>query len=314
LKIMSKLVFTGSTGVLGSKVLQNLLEFGFNPQDIILSVYNPNGVDPQLAKIVFDVRHGDYNRIETLEKAFQGAEILFLVSSTTIINEKRTAEHRNAINAAKKVGIKYIYYTSLSITDTRETEIMGAHLDTEDLIKSSGLKYTIIREGIYSEIFPIFLGYFDANTTNEIVIPADGGIPFVARDDLGEVTAKILISPINTYENKTILLTGSKLYTLKEIASIVSKILGRQIPLRFVSLEEYINRNLKDQNEIWVRLWATTYPALQRGEITRIDPTLQNLLGREPKPLEQTIKEMLTNNETNKKETQLYNKYLQAST
>jgi uncharacterized protein YbjT (DUF2867 family) len=311
---MTKWVLTGSTGVLGSKVLQHLLEFGFNPQDIILSVYNPEGVDPQLAKILFDVRHGDYNRKETLEKAFQGAEILFLVSSTTIINEKRTAEHRNAIDAAKNVGIKHIYYTSLSIGNTREVEIMGAHLDTEDLIKASGLKYTIIREGIYSEVFPVFLGYFDANTTTEIVIPADGGIPFVARDDLGEATAKILVAPTDTYENKTIILTGSKTYTLKETASIISKILGRDIPLRFVSLQEYIDRNLKGQDEVWVRLWATTYPALQRGEITRIDPTLEKLLGRQPKPFEQTIKEFLTNKETDAKEAQLYNKYLQAST
>jgi uncharacterized protein YbjT (DUF2867 family) len=311
---MPKWIFTGSTGVLGGKTLHDLLELGFNPQDIILSVYNTKGVDPELAKIVFDVRHGDYKRIETLEKAFQGAEILFLVSSTTIINEKRTAEHRNAIDAAKKVGIKHIYYTSLSIADTRETQIMEAHLDTEDLIKASGLKYTIIREGIYSEIFPVFLGYFDANTTNEILLPADGGIPFVARDDLAEVTAKILAAPINTYENKTILLTGSQTYTLKETASIVSNILGREIPIRFVSLEEYINQNLKGQDELWVRLWATTYLALQRGEIARIDPTLEKLLGRKPKPLQQTIKEMLTDKQANAKEEELYNKYLHAST
>lgn len=228
---MSKWIFTGSTGVLGGKVLKHVLEYGFHPRNIILSVYNPKGVDSELAKVVFDVRHGDYNKIETLEKAFQGGETLFFVSSTTIINEKRTAEHRNVIDAAKKVEIKHIYYTSLSIVDTRETQIMEAHLNTEDFIKSSGLKYRIIREGIYSELFPVFLGNFDANTTNEIVIPADGGIPFVARDDLAEATAKIVVAPIKNYENKTILLTGSKLYTLKETTSIISNILGRQIPI-----------------------------------------------------------------------------------
>ncbi|CAF4225036.1 unnamed protein product, partial [Rotaria sordida] len=104
-KIMVKFVLTGSTGELGSSVLRHLLELGANPKEIILSVYNPKGADPELAKIVFDVRHGDYKQQQTLEKAFQGAEILFLVSSTTMIHEKRTEEHRNAIEAAKNVGI-----------------------------------------------------------------------------------------------------------------------------------------------------------------------------------------------------------------
>ncbi|CAF4876696.1 unnamed protein product, partial [Rotaria sp. Silwood2] len=115
---MGKIVFTGSTGALGSRVLRYLFEFGVNPKDIIISVYNPNGIDPQLEKIVFDVRHGDYKKKETLEKAFQGGEVLFLVSSITINNEKRTEEHRNAIDAAINVRIKHIYYTSSSIADT----------------------------------------------------------------------------------------------------------------------------------------------------------------------------------------------------
>jgi hypothetical protein len=72
---------------------------------------------------------------------------------------------------------------------------MEADLDTEDLIKASGLNYNIICVGIYSEIFAVFLGYFDANKTNEIIIRADAGVSFVARDDLDEVTAKILAAP-----------------------------------------------------------------------------------------------------------------------
>ncbi|CAF1172975.1 unnamed protein product [Rotaria sp. Silwood1] len=311
---MGKIVLTGSTGALGSKVLRYLFEFGVNSKDIIISVYNPNGIDPNLEKIVFDVRHGDYKKKETLEKAFQGGEILFLISSITINNEKRTAEHRNAIDAAINVGIKHIYYTSSSIGDTRDVEIMRAHLNTEDLLKSSPIKYTIIREGFYSEVFPLFLGHFDAKTTNEIVIPADGGIPFVARDDLAEATAKILIEPTNIYQNKTILLTGSRLYTLKETALIVSKILDRQIPIKIVSLDEYINRNLKNQNEVWVRIWATIYLALQRGDLSQIDTTLEKILQRSPKSFEQTIKEMLTEKDTDDKETQINNKYIQAST
>lgn len=190
---------------------------------------------------------------------------------------------------------------------------MAAHLNTEDLIKATGLKYTIIREGVYSEVFQTFIGYFDAKTTTEIVIPSDGGVSFAGRDDLGEATAKIVISP-NKYENQTIFLTGPKAYTLKEVTSIVSKILGQNISLRIVSLEEHINYYKNGRDESWVRLWATTYSALERGELARVDPTLENLLGHAPKSLEQTIEEILIGKQTNEKEAQLQNKYWQAST
>lgn len=304
---MTKFVLTGSTGELGSSVLQHLLKFGINPKNIILSVYNTEKVQSQIANTGVEIRHGDYNKKETLEKAFQGGDILFLVSSTTIINEKRTVEHQNAIEAAKQVGIKHIFYTSLACSDTQETQIMGAHLNTEDLLKASGLKYTIIREGVYAEAFPVFLGYFDPTTTIEIIVPGDGGISFASRDDLGEATAKLLFLH-NDYKNQTILLTGSKAYTLKQVAGLASEILGREIPLRIVSLQEYIDRNLKERDEVWVRLWATTYPALERGEVARVDPTLEKLLGRPLINFEQILKNMLTNKETSEKATPLYKK------
>lgn len=304
---MAKFVLTGSTGELGSSVLRHLLKLGINPKDIILSVYNTKNVPSEITNEGIDIRHGDYNKKEILEKAFQGADILFLVSSTTIINEKRTLEHQNAIEAAKNVGIKHIFYTSLACGDTRETQIMVAHFDTEDLLRTSGLKYTIIREGVYHETFPVFLGYFDSATTTEIIVPGDGAISFASRDDLGEATAKLLFSH-KDYENQIILLTGSKTYTLQQTAALISQILGRDIPLRIVSLQEYIDHNLKDRDELWVRLWATTYIALQRGELARIDPTLEQLLERPLISFEQTLKNMLTNKEAAQKATRLYKK------
>ncbi|UJR07488.1 hypothetical protein I4U23_011777 [Adineta vaga] len=311
---MGKIVLTGSTGALGSRVLHYLLKFGVNPKDLIISVYDSNGIDSQLEKLVFDVRHGDYKKKETLEKAFQDGEILFLISSITIDTKQRTVEHRNAIGAAINVGIKHIYYTSTSLADAKDVEVMNAHLNTEEFLKSSSLKYTIIREGFYSEVFPLFLGYFDAKTTNEIIIPADGEIAFVSRDDLAEVTAKILIEPTNMYENKTILLTGSKLHTLKETASIISKILNRSIPIKIVSFEEYINHHIKTQNKIWVRIWASIYLALQRGDLSQSDMILEKLLQRPPKDLEETIKEILTDNEKDNEEKQIHVGYVQTLT
>lgn len=53
------------------------------------------------------------------------------------------------------------------------------------------------------------------------ILPTISGIPSVARDDLAEAIAKILTASTNIYQNRTIILTVSKLYTLKVLNVIV---------------------------------------------------------------------------------------------
>jgi uncharacterized protein YbjT (DUF2867 family) len=66
--------------------------------------------------------------------------------------------HKNAIDAAKRAGVKHVYYTSLAFDPAGASAVMRAHRDTEAYLKESGLTYTIIREGIYSESYPLYFG------------------------------------------------------------------------------------------------------------------------------------------------------------
>ena len=72
---------------------------------------------------------------------------------------------------------------------------MQAHIDTERYLRESGLTYTILREGIYSESYPLYFGFWDPKAgEDDVVIPhSDGGIAWVCREDLGEGTAKIMV-------------------------------------------------------------------------------------------------------------------------
>lgn len=82
---------------------------------------------------------------------------------------------------------------------------MQAHLDTERYLKQSGVVYTVLREGIYSESYSLYLGFFNPEEGNdEALVPhADGPISWVSREDLGEATAKIMVqvsvSCVSTY-------------------------------------------------------------------------------------------------------------------
>lgn len=300
-----RIVLTGSTGGLGSSVLKHILGF-VDSSKLIVSLYNPSKAPSSISSSGVEFRKGDYSDPASLDAAFEGADILFLVSYPSIAHELRVKNHINAIDAAKRVGVKHIFYTSLAFAGPPSSSesvaaVMRAHIDTEVYLKQSGLTYTIIREGIYSESYPLYLGFFDPSSDKtEVAIPNDGngGIAWVPRDELGEGTARLIAEAAggNTiYTNKTILFSGSEALSLSQTAVIISDILNRDIVIKYVKPEEYYSSStaLAKLGPEFAKLWATTYEALKRGECAAIDPLLEQVIGRKPKDMQTALMELL---------------------
>ncbi|KAI0360621.1 NmrA-like family protein [Trametes cingulata] len=293
---MTRYVITGATGGLGAKVLKHLLKL-VPASDVVASLYNPSGATQEIKDSGVEVRRGDYADPASLDVAFAGADKLLLVSHPSYDRVYRVPLHKNAIDAAKRAGVKHIYYTSLAFASDSVADLMQAHLDTEKYLAESGVTYTSLREGTYSESVMYYFGLFDpAEGRDEVVIPhSDGGIALVCREDLGEGTAKIMVK--GGFENEIILLSGSRAITMKEVASIYSSLLGRDIRLVVGTEDDYVKANLGKSGrlgeEAWLRSWATVYKAMARGEMAAVDPLLQEVLGRKLKPFEETLKENL---------------------
>jgi uncharacterized protein YbjT (DUF2867 family) len=265
------IVVTGASGQLGSAVVEKLLE-QTNPSKIIGSVKKPSEAGT-LKAFGVDVRRGDYDDPESLVQSFKGASRLLLISASGIDHEKRSAQHRNAIDAAKRAGIGHIFYTSLLPGEDSVAYVMKAHIDTERYLNASGLSFTILRNSAYAEGWDIYLG-----KSGEVAVPADGPISWVSKMDLADGTAKLLFA--GGHEGETLNLTGSTAIDVKGVATFQKR------PFRIVSAEEYV-ANLKDEDH--ARKWVSTYFGMARGEWAKVDPFLGKLLG---KPL-RTIEEVL---------------------
>ena len=100
----------------------------------------------------------------------------------------------------------------------------------------------------------------------------------------------------DTHKNETLLFSGSKAYSTAETAALITKILNLDPPLKvkIIPLDEYVATN-QGGEELLTR-WATTFPAVVRGELAAVDPLLQNILGRELVPFEETLREGLLEN------------------
>lgn len=94
-----KLLVTGATGKLGSLVVDALLKTKA-ATDLAVSVRSPEKAEALRSQGV-DVRHGDFDQPETLEKTFAGVDRLLLIS-TDGDNETRIRQHQTAVQGAKK--------------------------------------------------------------------------------------------------------------------------------------------------------------------------------------------------------------------
>jgi uncharacterized protein YbjT (DUF2867 family) len=217
----------------------------------------------------------------------------------------REKHHRAAIDAALKAGVKHIYYTSLGFGNPSKAGVMRAHIRTEKYLKelhdAGKIRMTVIREGLYNESWPLYFGYYFGlkdEDRSEVVVAGDGKISWTSIADMGFATAKIVASSSEEWAGKTMYLSQKKSWTLQDIARIVSKAKGQEVSLKVVGRKDYEDFYVqtKGMEKASVEWWSGTYDALQDGECEIDDPALEKILqdaGRKPKPLEETMEEML---------------------
>ncbi|KAJ9091024.1 hypothetical protein QFC20_007759 [Naganishia adeliensis] len=294
----TKLAIFPASGGLGTATLQHLFKTHHaNPKDVVLVARSPERLD-SYAEAGVDVRKADYDDADTLVRAFDGVKTLNLISYASIQHEHRFNVHKLAIDAAIASGVSHVIYSSLGFgglpspntPPTTVAQVMLAHIQTELYLASlhasnPSFNYSVIRQGLYSESFPIYtavLSLTNPPSSGEILIPHDGsgpGISWAKRDELGEATAKILLMAFNDihdpafkpFLNTTILLSGPKSYSLAETVSIIGNIIGKDLKIRQVSVQEYADqpqvRASLDYGggEVWPVLWATAWEGIRRG-------------------------------------------------
>lgn len=226
------IVVTGANGQLGQLVIQSLLR-SVPASQIVAAVRQPAkaGALAALAALGVQVREADYNRLDTLDTAFAGADKVLLISSSEV--GQRQPQHQNVIDAAVRAGVKLLAYTSLLKADTSPLGLAAEHLATERALKASGLPHVLLRNGWYTENY---LASVPAALAHGALIGSagEGRIASAARADYADAAAAVLTQADQA--GKVYELAGDSAYTLAELAAELSQATGKTIP--YVNLPE----------------------------------------------------------------------------
>src|SRR4030043_1348559 len=103
-----KTIITGASGSYGWRSAELLLK-KIPPSELIMTSRRPDKL-AFFAEQGVTVRYSDFDKPESLPDAFKGAERMLMISTLQV--GRRSAHHSAAIDAAKKVGVRHIVYTS----------------------------------------------------------------------------------------------------------------------------------------------------------------------------------------------------------
>ncbi len=275
---------TGATGQLGRLVVENLKR-KVAAENIVALVRTPE----KASDLGIEARTFDYEKPESLAEALQGIDHLLLISGNEV--GKRRQQHENVINAAQQAGVKWIIYTSLLHADRSTLSLAEEHKATEDALKASGIAYTILRNGWYTENYT---GSVPGAVKAGVLLGSagEGKISSATREDFAEAAAVVLTS--ENQEGKVYELAGDNYFTLTDLAAEISRQTGKEIPYKNLPETEYAEM-LKSFGlpEGMAKVIASFDTGAANNDLFDDSKQLSRLIGRPTTPLAQVVKEIL---------------------
>lgn len=251
------ILVTGAHGQLASLILRDLDGRG------VPAVGGSRSPDDGQLRLDFD---------DPATLILSGASTLIMVSAGYAEDDTVVERHQAVLDAASRDGVAHVVYTSLTGTGDHLGFAL-AHRATEQLIRASGLGWTILRNGLYAELFGALLMWAPDALESPF---GHGALSAVARADLAEAAAIVAADPAR-HTGKVYDLVGKPI-----TASAIAERLG--VSHRDISLSEYRDRLLADSTlkPFQPPMLTSIASSVRHGFLSNTGPDLARLLDRHP--------------------------------
>ncbi|GBF72203.1 NAD(P)-dependent oxidoreductase [Paenibacillus sp. 598K] len=282
-----KILVTGATGQLGGKVVEALLS-KVPAEGLAVSVRTPEKAEHLRARGI-DVRQGDFDQPESLDKAFAGIDRILIISADGD-NETRIRQHTQTVEAAVRANVKLIAYTSLANAAESANLMAPPHQATERAILESGTPYTILRNNWYLENE---LGAINAVLAGApwVTSAGDGKTGWALRQDYAEAAAAVLTG--EGHENRIYELSGP-LLTQAELAAELGQVIGKEVAVQQVSDEAY-GEIMKQAGvpEFALPIVVGIQQNIREGTLAVESNDFEQVLGRPVTPIREALRQLI---------------------
>lgn len=278
------IVVTGAAGHLGRHVVRELREV-LPPGEVVAAARSPE----QAADLGVTVRHADYDAPETVVRALDGAEKVLLISGTAM--GRRVEQHRAVIDAAAKVGVSQLVYTSAPRASTSSLPVVPEHKATEEIIFETAVPFTILRNGWYSENF--LPAIEQAVRTGSFVGSAgEGKVASASRADFARAAVAVLTT--DGHAGRVYELSGDQAWSYPDLAATIGEVTGVEVTYNDLEPEEHVAVLVATGlPEEVARFVVAVEQGTKAGLLAEVTGDLHELIGRPTRPIRETVIEVV---------------------
>lgn len=251
----------GATSSVGSLLVRELTEDP-GPQNVRVraAVRRPAQAEA-LAKEGIESVHLDLNRVETIPRALEGIDRVFLLTGYTV---DMLPQSKAVVDAAVKAGVRQIVHVGTMAPEDTDLPHFGWHRYVERYIEGSGIGFTHLAPNMFMQNLLgrnslwQSLGTPSAAASGAIhFFLGEARIGWIDAHDIARTAAAVLRSPAAHAGRKYNL--SAEAMSVPEIAAVLTDVVGRPFHSVPHSPEEFLDAVLKGGMEpVYARCAAET--------------------------------------------------------
>ncbi len=276
------MLLTGVTGKTGGETARQLLAKGVRFRALVRDEGKAAGLKAagvQLA--VGDIAHADVVR-----RALDGVEKALLILPN---GRTQQASETQFTDLARAAGVKHlIKLSSMEAVAHARTPIPQGHWAVEEYIRGSGLGWTMIKPNFFMQ--NLLTSAASIKSQHRFSLPMGNGTTGMADvRDIAAVCVEVLTGA--GHAGKSYEITGPEILTFNDVAERFSEVLGVKIGYVPMPIGDFRER-MKNVLEPWhLNAVCELFREIDEIGLDHTTGTVRQLLGREPIPLRQFIRD-----------------------
>jgi uncharacterized protein YbjT (DUF2867 family) len=234
-KSKKTILITGATGHQGGAALRRLREKGYSIR--ALTRDPTSHAATSLAGPGIEVVRGDFNDLDSLKRAVDGVDGVFLVQPGHLAPEEEIQGGRNLIDAAKGQRLSLLVYSSVEGADQRTgIPFFDSKSRIEEHIRGTGLPSAIFQPAFFMENWLTMRSTIEQGKLRLPLSPSTR-LQMIAVEDIGAFVAMAFEHPKH-WQGRTVQLAGDEA-AMSSVAEAFSRKAGREVQYEQAPLDEF---------------------------------------------------------------------------